>query len=190
MILERVAGAHIELIADDGTEHTVPFEEKDVSDTRAWLLGTLAGLPAGVSRSASSLAKPGPTCAGCSVRHVCPAYREAAPELWREGSDTGPMPIDTWGIVTSSMTSNDAMLTLELEDAARRRVKLFRLDRRHDALRAIQPGDALWFFGLCGWASQGADRRWRHPRNFWELPADATQKRAWSLAVFSSAPGQ
>src|SRR5262249_24472152 len=38
MILELFRGARIELVADDGVEHIVPFDEKDISDTRTWLL--------------------------------------------------------------------------------------------------------------------------------------------------------
>jgi hypothetical protein len=186
MILERIAGAHIELMVDDGAEVVIPFADEQIDDTRAWLAEVLERLPGRESRSAASLANPGPACAGCSIRHVCVAYRAAAPELWRVGTDVTGMPIDTWGVVSSSTTGNDRTLTLELDDAAGRRVKIFRLDRRHAALETVRPGDELWFFGLCGLTSQGADRRWRHPRNFWEVPGDATQKHAWSLAVFSA----
>ena len=187
IILEHAAGARIDLVADDGIEHVVPFDEDDIAHTRAWLWDVLTKLPARESMPALALADPGPACAGCGIRHVCPAYREAAPELWRDGTDLAAMPIDTWGIVRTLTTSDDGTLTIELEDAAARRVKVFRLDRRHDALHTARPGDELWFFGLCGWAAQGADRRWKHPRNFWEIPGDATQRRAWSLAVFSAA---
>jgi len=190
IVLERLGAARIELIADDGIEHVVSFDANDIIDTRTWLLEVLERLPARASRPASSLANPGPTCVGCALRHACPAYRESAPQLWKEGTDLAAMPIDTWGVVTSFTAGDDGTLAVELEDAAARRVKMFRLNRRHEALRTAKPGDELWVFGLRGLAAQGADRRWRHPRNFWEMPSDTTQRRAWSVTVFSTATGR
>jgi hypothetical protein len=187
VVFSLLPEARIDLIADDGTEHVVSFAEEDIARTRAWLSSVLARLPGRASVPALSLADPGPACGGCGIRHVCPAYRQVAPKLWKEG--TVAMPMDIWGVVRTLSKGDDGTRTIELEDAAGRRVKIFRVDSRHEALRTAQAGDELWFFGLCGSATQGGDRLWRHPRNFWEVPGDSTQWRAWSLAVFSRATG-
>lgn len=185
-ILAVEPSAWVELQASDGSEdHPVVLDGAIIGETRDWLEGILSGLPAGAIVRTEEVATPGHGCSYCSSRHVCPAYRQAAPALWRSGSEARPLPFDTWGEATR-VAEERGLLTLELLDAAGRRVKIRRLDRRHVTPYEPRPGSELWLFGLSTAPKNVSQGCFFHPRNFFELPSDSSERRAWSLAVFEA----
>lgn len=184
MVRELDPRAEVDLLVDTGVEYRVPVNESSLRDLRAWWLAVLSSLPQG-EVSAVTLASPGPGCWHCPVRHVCPAYRTEAPNLWRTRRTDDPMPLDIWG-QPSAIERRDEGYDVRLVDAAGRHAKIFRLSPRHAVLgEGSSSGRALWFFGLeASGHHKTLDGDWVHPRNFHELPADASERRAWNLKVF------
>jgi hypothetical protein len=182
-ISELDPSASIELIASNGCEDLhINCDRAAIEDTKRWLFTILDKLPSGELMDAEKLGVPGKVCSYCPLRHACPAYRNVAPKYWRDGSGDEALPFDIWGQVLR-IDAEHGLITVELLDAANRRVKIQRLDERHVALADARAGDELAFFGLS--AKQSLARgQFHHPRNFFELPSDASQRRAWSLTVF------
>jgi RecB family exonuclease len=184
-ILESDPAADVELFVTRDSDEQIHLDSASAEEARDWLVGTLDGLPPGAMLTARELAAPGPHCASCPFRPACGAYLDAAPDLWLIGTPSAAMPLDTWGEVLSFRRCEDSRLVLDLLDAAGRRVKILRLDDRHALLHRVEYGAMLWFFGLASSPGRLIEGRWLHPRNFYELPADPLQRRAWSLAVFT-----
>jgi RecB family exonuclease len=182
-ILEHDAGADVELFVTRDSDEQIQLDSASAEEAREWLVATLDGLPPGATLAAKELAVPGPHCASCPFRPACGAYLDAAPDLWLIGTPSVAMPLDVWGEVLFSQRHQDERLVLDLLDAAGRRVKILRLDDRHALLHHVEYGAKLWFFGLASSPGRLTKGRWLHPRNFYELPADQSQRRAWSLAV-------
>jgi RecB family exonuclease len=183
-ILAVEPSAWIDLHASDGiADHPILIDGAIIGETREWLAEILSELPAGAVVRSDEVAAPGHGCSFCSSRHVCPAYRKTAPALWRAGSDAGPPPFDSWGQATR-VAEERGLIGLELLDAAGRRVKVHRLGRRHAAPGELRPGMVLWLFGLSAASKNVSQGRFFHPRNFFELPSDSSERRAWSLALF------
>jgi RecB family exonuclease len=184
-ILEVSPAAHVELRISDEGDHEVSMEEDALNETVSWLEGVLAGLPAGARLGSSDLASPGPECDQCPFRHVCSGYLREAPRLWKTGTEDQRMPLDLWGDVLA-VASQGSQWVLDVQDAAGRRARVTRLDGRHEELTRVCPGMRVWMFGLSA-ATSPIRGRWFHPRNFYELPAETNQRRAWSLAIFAEA---
>lgn len=173
--------AEIQLVIDDGTEHEVSFSAAEDENTLTWLHGFLERLPAESTQLAEALATPGEACEACGFRHLCPAYRRAAPAFWQREMPA-LMPLDTWGEIADIAVRPNGLCEVTLTDAANRTVKVFGLRRAR--VEALAAGDLLWLFGL-----RTSDRRrgpegWRHPRNFFEVADDDPFARAWSLETY------
>jgi hypothetical protein len=138
--------------------------------------GILSDLPAGAIIPTEEIATPGRGCSYCPSRHICPAYRKAAPALWRSGIEHGPLPFDTWGEATK-VSEERGCINLEVLDAAGRRVKVHRLDRRHAEGGGFGTGKEYWLFGLSAAPKNVTQGRYFHPRNFFELPTDSSEWR-------------
>src|SRR5262249_3217944 len=173
--------AWVELFASDGEEdHAIALDGTLIQELRRWLDETFATLPAGDRVESETLGNPGPACSYCPNRHVGPAYRRIAPEVWLKGSEAAPTPFGTSGTV-AKISAERELIQLELRDAAARRVKLHRLESRHEVLQGLKPGMAVSCFGLSAGAKNIAHGRFFHPRNFFELPSDSSERRAWSM---------
>lgn len=184
MIVDESPGLNIRLILDDGEEHEVPFDSSAKESARARVYSLVAAMPpTHAAVDASLLASPGPACALCSFRLACASYRDAAPRWWRSYPDgVDRIPSDSWGHVVS--ISEKGTLSLTLDDAAGRRVSVERLDPRHE-LSGVGPGTALWLFGLNATGrGRGTDGRRYQPRNFYEMPRDRWERRAWAMTVY------
>ncbi len=184
-IAEIDPGALVELRVSDATDHKVPVDTLLLEETATWLESVLAGLPAGRIVSSDDLASPGPECALCQYRLACPTYLRDAPRLWKSGTDRDRMPFDIWGEVLA-ITSEDNRWKVDILDAAGRRVRLSPLDDRHRDIDRLRPGKRLWAFGLAAMVFP-VRGRWYHPRNFYELPSERNQSRAWSSVIFDDA---
>jgi hypothetical protein len=174
--------AEVRLVVDDGTEREVSFQ-KDEEDTLVnWLDAVLARLPSDETLATDSLATPGEACEGCAHRHLCPAYRSAAPQFWR--TDTVfRLPLDTWGELVNIAPRPNSQCDLTLADAANRIVKIFGvLEAR---VSELSTGDRVWLFGLRTRDRRGGPESWRHPRNFFEIADDDPFARAWALQTFT-----
>lgn len=184
MIRDEAPGSTVRLIVDDGEEHEVPFDMEVESHVRKRVGALVAAMPpAHATVAATSLAKPGAACAICSFRLSCASYRDAAPCWWRECPEgVDRIPGDTWGNVVS-VTAKGTM-SLILEDVAGRRVSVARLDARHE-LEGIEPGLPLWLFALnASGRGRRPDGRRYYPRNFYEMPRDRWERRAWGATVY------
>lgn len=173
--------ARISLVVDHGVEREVGFGREHEAEVLAWLTDVLRRLPANRDVDAEPLATPGEACEGCAHRHVCPAYRRLAPEYWR-GESQVRMPLDTWGDVVTIVERAGGLADLTMRDAAGRMVKVFGLAAFRMA--TIQPGDAVWLFGLRSRDKRGGPERWRHPHNLFEVAEDDPFVRAWTVQSF------
>lgn len=184
MIAEMAPTSDVRLILDDGEAHEVPFDDSARAEALEFVLGLIGTMPsAGSTGPASDLARPGSACATCPHRVVCAAYREQAPRWWRDHpTDIDHLPFDTWGRVLDVL--HGQQISLMLEDDAGRRVKVDRLGSRH-GLADVMKGHRLWLFSLnrVGIA-RGFDGRSFYPRNFFELPRDLREQRAWTVVAF------
>lgn len=179
LVLERKPGFKVRLIVDDGSEHDVQFDPETQTAAREEIRRVTVDMPAPGLVALKDLAKPGQACWGCSVRHVCSAYRESAVHWWKEiPPEIKQIPRDIWGTVVE-LPGDGAVV---LKDDSGRRVRISKLDPRHGAMRL---GMRLWLFGLESSGSARAfDGRSFQPRSFHELPRDRTDRRAWGLNVF------
>jgi hypothetical protein len=188
-VIEALPDCTVRLIVDNGAEHVLPFGSAEVRSAESWLSTLLSAFPAGNDVAVAVLARPGPPCHGCPIRHVCLPYHRAAVVRWQDGAQEEPLPSDIWGVIRSVSRRADGARDIDLVDASGRRVRVNGLDDRHDALESVSAGDPIWIFGLMGIVKRGRKGEWLHPRNFWELPSDSTQDRAWSTAVFAGPTG-
>lgn len=183
LLLELDPEAVVLLLVDDGLEREVGFaleERRVAAETIEQIVQTL---PLPGPAETASLASPGAGCRGCSVRHVCPGYRNTAPSWWKEYPATlAAAPWDIWGEIVEVRSDGDIVL----RDEAGRRVRVDRIDSRH-GLGAWAVGRRICFFGLeATGPTRGFDGKRFHPRSFHELPRDGGERRAWSLRVLTS----
>lgn len=94
--------------------------------------------------------------------------------------------MDIAGTVLSAEETEAGLITLKLRDTADRVVKVHRLDRRDQGISDLRAGDAVWFFNLASLEPRAVASGWRHPRNFYEIPASASERRAWRFRPFLS----
>jgi RecB family exonuclease len=176
--------AHVSLVVDHGVECEVGFAPEHEAEVIAWLGRVLDRLPADRVMETDLLATPGEACEGCAHRHLCPAYRRSAPAYWRAESPVR-MPLDAWGeVVRVEARSTGLVIDLTIRDAQGRTVKVFGLAGFRAS--AMQPGDAVWLFGLRTRDKRGGPGSWRHPHNFFEVADDDPFARAWTLQVFTA----
>jgi hypothetical protein len=185
IVLDLDPMASVRLVVDDGDERDVAFDAAAQVQAREEVLRIVERVPPPGAVEAKRLATPGAGCLGCSIRHVCLAYREAAPTWWRSyPGDVERVPDDIWGTTIEVIPQRDASsVDMLLTDAAGRRVRVDALDGRHGA-RRFPAGSRVWLFGLQATGrSRGYDGKRFHPRVFHELPRDALERRAWSALV-------
>ena len=188
IIAEEYPDASIELIVDDGAEHRIPFGKAERDLARESIMQRLAMLPADTEVEAISLASPGPSCEWCKVRHVCSAYLQTAPEWWRKyPSELRRIPNDTWGKVLA-VEKQRGQTRVRLIDPAGRTISIENLSERHKISEDCSNG-WLWFFGLSQRGrSRTPDGASFHPHNFFELPRDMYETRAWAASTYYSMP--
>lgn len=179
--------ARVSLVVDHGVEREVGFAYEHEAEVLAWLRAVLDRLPADRDVETELLATPGEACEGCAHRHMCPAYRRSAPEYWR-GDSLVRMPLDTWGEVVAVAVRASGLADLTMRDAAGRTVKVFGLAAFR--VSTVQPGDAVWLFGLRTRDRRGGPESWRHPRNFFEVADDDLFARAWTVQSFVGLAGE
>jgi RecB family exonuclease len=173
--------AAVRLIVDYGIEREVPFGPMEEVETEKWLSECLARLPAQSAAHADTLASPGAVCEFCVYRHICPAYRRAAPEFWK-GPAAVRMPLDTWGTLHRIDLGPNGQFNATVRDAAGRTVKAFGLQQSR--LNIAREGEDMWLFGLRTRERRGSADGWHHPLNFFEIAEDDPFAQAWSLQVF------
>lgn len=190
LLADEDPGAVIELVVDDGESTIVPFTREDARRTRIWLAELLSGMEVGRKVRALELSSPGAECRTCPVRHLCAAYRQTAPEWWKAFLPVGiNAPHDTWGVVTQVGRLGELVRMRILDDAGRA-VQVDMLSPRHEFV-AGDLGRAVSFFGLM---TRGSGRshngRRYHPHNFYEMPRDGAERRAWTLEAFAGSPAE
>lgn len=179
-------GIAVELRLNDGVDHIVLFNEERIADTTRRLAEISARLPPDLVVDASSLASPGAACQECSIRPSCSKYLAEAASRWRVGTTTDErLPNDIWGEVLQ-VADRDASFDVTLRDAAGRQVKLLRIDTRHHGETGFSPGQSIWAFTLSADRNVGRDGLVYHPWNFYELPGDPGDERAWTTVFFDA----
>jgi hypothetical protein len=179
MFLELTGSQRVDLVVDDGAEHSVSFDLTIAAEVRSEVRELRAALPAGKRFPAGALATVGDWCGGCSFRHVCPKYRDIAPVLW-SGSSFRLAP-DTWGTV-EKVTQSASVSKLTLRDDCGRRVHVFGLES--GPATRYETGQKVWFFGLRHHPASQADGMYIHPVNFIASLPEAPRQSAWTLQVF------
>lgn len=190
LLLEQQPRARVRLVVDDGADRDVAFDENDRRAAADSIQEVAAAIPPPGSARADSISQPGGGCWGCSVRHVCPGYRGAAPSWWKKyPNEIDRVPYDVWGMVLE--VHGAGTVDVVMRDDAGRRVRIDGLSDRH-GIGSSSVGARLWFFGLeASGASRGFDGARFHPRTFHELPRDRMERRAWGVHVFDeTAPEQ
>ena len=125
LVLELDPQASVRLVVDDGDEHDVTFDATARAQAREEIQNIVARVPPPGAVDARRLATSGASCHGCSIRHVCSAYRESAPIWWRSFPvDVERVPDDIWGTMVEVVPNHGAQKawTYLLTDAAGRRV--------------------------------------------------------------------
>ena len=183
----KLYGLMIEIIDPDtrvrlwleGSERVeVPWDSAARAETEELLDETLSGLPDDLSLPADSLAKEGPHCALCRIRHRCPRYLDVAPEWWKSMSTTAPVaPFDVWGTVLDVRSEGQQFYEVMLRDIADRKVRVSGL-RSGRGIERLRSGDYVWFFDLEPSETLPHHGAFTHPRNF----HGERSSRAWSNA--------
>lgn len=189
MFLEAEPGAKVVLVVDIGKEISVAFDEAARGRARDRIEALLESVPAAGRHALAKITKPGTDCLGCLARHQCKAYIAQAPSWWLAYPEKGErVSHDSWGTVTAA-SHGVGGVDVTLEDAAGRRIRIDRLDRRH-GITASHIGRVLWLFDLesSGPAMNFKGQRF-HPRVFHELPRDRRERRAWRAQVFLGPDG-
>lgn len=183
LLLERRRGVEVRLVVDDGVDREVPFDNEARQAAREALERIMESMPPAGRAPPEGLARPGRACWGCSVRHVCPAYRARAAGWWKKyPPELERLSNDVWGTVVEVLGSG--AVDILLRDDAGRRVRIDAVDERH-GVSTSAVGSRVWFFGLeASGISRGFDGSRFHPRSFHELPRDRLDRRAWTLQVF------
>jgi hypothetical protein len=187
VIQEKDPQAVVRLVIDDGERREVPFGAGVREEVRQELEAIISELPPPGPTRARDLATPGSGCFGCSVRHMCPAYRDVAPTWWSSyPADVERVPMDTWGEVLERRDSRSAgALDVILRDTVGRRVRVDGIAGRH----AIGGASNVAMFQLEATGhTRGFDGRRYHPRCFHELPRDPRERRAWAATCFEIVP--
>lgn len=184
-ILAAVPSACVQTYVQNGEHrYELPFTPFDIQQTEIEHQERLASLPAEQSRAADSLAELGPHCRTCRMRHVCPRYRIEATKLWANPTAEFRLPLDICGSVVGRDKIGDSVYTLSLRDVVGRLVKVHRLNMSEADVEALTSTHQLWFFNLSAHEGGMRSMTWHHPRNFYQLPANPGEARAWSMEVF------
>lgn len=185
-VLSERPHSRISLSVSNGRQDfAVTFADSDIDETRAWLDDFLSALPPGDQLTSEHHSTLSTTCSQCDHRHICPGYRKAAPQKWVDGTRDGAQALDTWGEVAASESSG-GLTCLDILSASSRRVRVRRLDTARHHLEHVEIGQYIWLFGLASSRKRIVGGRFVQPRNFYEIPAAASEKRAWSLCVFEN----
>jgi hypothetical protein len=186
VILESVPSASVQPYVQSGEQrYVVPFTPYDVQQTESEHKKLLGNLPPEQSRPADSLAELGPHCRTCRVRHVCPRYRTEVTTLWAKPIAQFRLPLDVSGSVVGRERVDNGAYTLTLRDAVGRLVKIHRLNLSEEDFEALTVFRQVWFFNLSSHEGGLRSSIWHHPRNFYQLPANPGEARAWSMEIFA-----
>jgi len=182
-ILDLVPGARLQLkVVSRGGISNVNFSPEEIERTKEWLAQRLLPLRENQLIEANEIAVVGPQCRGCRARAVCPKYRTSVGELWKRQDVTMRLPLDIAGQILEVEPSGGAATTIKLTDLAGRVVKIHRL--RPIVLPTSFDKSVFWFFNLATSEVPLQNGKWRHPRNFHELPASALERRAWTIKAY------
>lgn len=183
-VLAERPNSRVRLSVSNGRkDYVIAFGDSDVDKTREWLGEFLSALRPGSEQVSEMHAAPGTACSLCPHRHVCPAYRKAAPRNWLNGTLDGKQALDTWGEV-KAVDCYDGLTSLDISEESSRRVRVRRLDTARHALENVRVGQGIWLFGLASSRKRVVGGHHIQPRNFYELPASKSEQRAWSLTIF------
>lgn len=178
LMVERIdPDARVRLWLEGSERVEVPWDDAARTETEELLEKTLSDLPDDLSLPADSLAREGPQCGRCRVRHRCPRYHSVAPTWWRSTSTTAPVaPFDTWGTLLAVNTRDGQTHEVLLRDAAGRKVRISGLEA---GIAGLHDGDYGWFFDLEPSETLPQHGAFTHPRNFHGM----RPSRAWSDAL-------
>jgi hypothetical protein len=180
LMVERIdPDARVRLWLKGSERVEIPWDDAVRGETEGLLDTTLSDLPDDLSLPADSLAREGPQCGRCRIRHRCPRYRNVAPAWWESTSTTAPVaPFDTWGTLLEVGTKGERSYEVLLRDAAGRKVRVSGLEAGL-GIESFRIGDYAWFFDLEPSETLPHHGAFTHPRNFHgERPS-----RAWSDAL-------
>lgn len=151
----------------EGLERVEIGWDDDARAETAQTLGTVAAeLPSDRTVAAESIAREGPHCGRCRIRHRCPRYLRAAPAWWAETSTLARVaPFDAWGTVLAAGSDDGETIDLVIRDAAGRKVRVRGLDVGSGA-EGLRCNDHVWLFDLQPTEDLPRHGAYFHPRNF------------------------
>lgn len=182
MLEEQVGSSSVRLILDNGRQELVPSDRESLAQARERIEAFTERFPRGSSWTPTAVASPGKSCRTCQIRPTCTAYIETAPSWWSDVPDgVAPLPPDTWGEIVhvADLLSG---YSVDLVDAAHRRVRVNPLDRRH----GLDAGtEWAWLFNLLpDRVRRGFSGERPHPRMFHELSGGPRDPQAWDTQVY------
>ena len=185
IVEEARPDVRVSLYLEQGARIPVPWGAGPRERIRARLASMSARVPRGARLPSSDVADPGTHCRRCRIRPCCPAYLATAPPWWPDRVENPrPLPLDVWGEIKSAKTDPTGGLSIRLEDAAGRAVRVDGLAPRHGA-GSLVPGEQVWLFDL-----ESSEDRSQHgvivqPRNFHERPPGPRWSEARWCRVYS-----
>ncbi|QIN81122.1 hypothetical protein GBA65_22065 (plasmid) [Rubrobacter marinus] len=190
LMIERIdPSATVKLWLQGNERVEVPWDEAARTETETLLNASLEGLPPGRNVPAESLAREGPHCGRCRIRHRCPRYRRVAPSWWRSTSTAGPVaPFDIWGGVLEAIPEGGLSYELLLLDAAGRKVRVSGLEAE-PSVGDLRGDDFVWLFGLEPSEKLPHHGAFAHPRNFHGRSPGRSWPSALRLRVFVEEAG-
>ena len=174
MLREIGENASLRLWLEGSERIEVEWDEDLAAETIEQLVSVTDRLPADQVLPATELAKAGPHCGSCRIRHRCARYRSVAPDWWIETSSKGRVaPFDIWGEV-ETLRAEEATAEVVLRDAAGRRTRVTGV-----RTEGVRPSDGLWYFDLQPTQRLPHHGLFIHPHNFHGHRPD----RVWRDAV-------
>lgn len=179
MITSIIQVARVRLWLEGSERIEVPWNDAIREEIEELLRTTLVSLPYDRSLAAESLARAGPHCERCRIRHRCTRYQHVAPSRWVERSTTAPVaPFDVWGVVSEVGSDVEASYEVLLRDAAGRTVRVSGVEAGA-GVENLRRGDHAWFFDVESSEILPRHGAFTHPRNFHvKRPS-----RAWADAL-------
>ncbi len=122
-------GKRVRIFVDHAVSEELPWGPTEELAIRGELERIRAALPPGAAVDARQIASVGEACRWCDFRHVCPAFREEAPQLWSTVGLPYVPPQDVAGTLEDAPKARENGVSLRLCDLAGRPVSIVGLSR-------------------------------------------------------------
>jgi hypothetical protein len=179
---EAAPNTNIKTVLNNGIPIEVDISQGDIVQTLEIVRRLSFGLEGGSIHRASELTEPGPECARCTLRHVCPAYRKNLEEGTVADLATSYGSVrDLQGSVRNMAPDGDLkMATLNSPTGSALQIR--GLSSRFDNIGT--EGSEILAFGFIPQFRQTRRGARAAPNTFREIVSGGAATRAWSAEAF------